>query len=216
MSKSLIILEDYNTIYQKTINLNSQDLNQIDIIIEKLRKHIKSLNKKLYNKRESLLIAIRFVECFKIFKWIKVCLAYGSYNSAFRDLRFLIDSIIQAYYIDLNHFNASLKSKLEVLKGLSEYAKFYGSELINKITNLPNKQKLRDLFGELSNYVHASYEESKPFIDATSKKDVIDSLKYNRYDETLLKKCIDKCIEVSDKIIEIDEDFEKKYLKIIS
>lgn len=216
MSKSVNILEDYNTIYQKTINLNSEDLNQIDIIIDKLRTHIKLLNKRLYNKRESLLIAIRFVECFKIFKWIKVCLAYGSYNSVFRELRFLIDSITQAYYIDINHFNASLESKLEVLKGLSEYASFYGSGLIKKIRGLPNKQKLRDIFGELSNYVHASYEESKPFIEPTFKKDVIDSLKYNRYNETLLKRCIDKCIEVSNNIIEINEDFEKKYLKIIS
>ncbi len=213
MSSGLNIFEDYLEIWQTTLKRNQRELNQIDKIFENLRKHISSLDPQLHRCKEDLLIAIRFVESFKIFNWIKTSLICGSYSSVFRDLRFLIDSIIQAYYIDLNHFNVELNSKLEILKALSEYSRFYGSELINKIKGLSKKQELRDLFSELSNYVHASYEECIPFIDPTSKTDVIDSLKFNIYNEALLKKCVAKCIEVSKWLIILNEDFEIKFLE---
>lgn len=51
---------------------------------------------------------------------------------------------------------------------------------------------------ELSKNSHASYEECIPFIDITSKTDVIDSLIFNAYNEEMLKKSVAKSIEVSD------------------
>ncbi|MHA1195199.1 MAG: hypothetical protein ACTSRH_02300 [Promethearchaeota archaeon] len=216
MTEFLNYIRDYKKIYDETIKDNLKDINKIDKILETFRDHIHSLDIRLYERKQELLMAIRFVESFKIFKWIKTCLLFGSYNSIFRDLRFLIESILQAYYIDLNHFNASLESKLEVFKALSEYDSFYGKRLIDKIKDLKNKNKLKKIFNDLSKYVHASYEESKPFIKNNSKYEIVDSLKYNRYNKEILLKCIDKSICICHYILIIHKDFEKKYISLLN
>jgi hypothetical protein len=45
---------------------------------------------------------------------------YGSYKAVFGELRFMLESVTQAYYVDLNHYNTSIMCKLEVYKALGD------------------------------------------------------------------------------------------------
>ena len=151
-SKLGISAADYNHIIEETCICCPEVFDQIDDILSDLRSHIKNIDTRVYAKRNELLIAIRFVEAFRIFNWIKVCLACGSYHAVFRELRFMLDGIGQAFYIDLNHINVPLACKLEVYKALGDIGGFIGSGLFDKIKDLPEKTQLKSLYKELSRY----------------------------------------------------------------
>lgn len=80
------------------------------------------------------------------------------YPQSIRELRYMLESIIQAYYIDTNHPNTDISFKLEILK---EIHKISGSRLI-KLTDLKNQRRLIKIYGKLSSYIHSSYEKNAP------------------------------------------------------
>jgi hypothetical protein len=139
VKKSDDILSSYGHIIQKTKKDAPKTLEEIENILVDIRAHIRGIHKRVYSKRNELLIAIRLVEAFRIFNWIKICLTCGSYQSVFRELRFMLDGIAQACYIDLNHFEASLESKLEVYKALGDIGGFIGSSLFDRIKGFEKK-----------------------------------------------------------------------------
>ena len=104
----------YKEIIEKTEDDARSVFKDIDNVLDHIRDHIRGIDQRVFCRRNDLLIAIRLVEAFRIFNWIKVCVTCGSYQSIFRELRFMLDGIAQACYIDLNHMEASLECKLEV------------------------------------------------------------------------------------------------------
>ena len=124
----------------------------------------------------------------------------------------MLDGVAQACYIDLNHFDASLVSKLEVYKALGEVGGFIGSSLFDRIKGFKKKQILKDLYAELSRFVHPSIEESRRWIESAPAKELVDSLKFNRFDRELLDQAIKKCKEVAHLLITIDDHFIKEFL----
>jgi hypothetical protein len=204
---------DYNHIIEETCRRCPRVFDQIDDILSDLRSYIRTLDARIYAKRNELLIAIRFVEAFRIFNWIKVCLACGSYHSVFRELRFMLDGIAQACYIDLNHVDASLACKLEVYKALGDFGGFIGSGLFEKIKYLQERSQLIDLYKELSKYVHPSVEESRGWIESSASEEIVDSLKHNRYDGEMLEKTLETCAQVGNMLKSVNSHFVKHFLK---
>ena len=204
----------YEEIFDDTIPGFIKEVQEIEICGLDIWYHISQLNPKLLLKRDELFIAIRLTECMRLFSWIKICLIFGSYQTIFRELRFMIDSMVQAYYIDINHFKASFESKLEVFKALSEYRNFIGSQLIDR-TKLGNKEKLKKLYKELSDFVHPSYNECIDMIRTSNNQVNLSELTLNVFNKKLLLKCIAKSKDVCNEIIEINRQFQNEFLKRI-
>ncbi len=212
VKKSNDILSNYSHIVEQTRNDVPGALNEIEKILDDIRAHIRGIDKEVYSRRNELLIAIRLVEAFRIFNWIKICLACGSYQSVFRELRFMLDAVAQACYIDLNHIDASLVSKLEVYKALGDMGGFIGSTLFDRIKGFNKKQILKDVYTKLSRFVHPSIEESRRRIESTPLKELVDSLKFNKFDRKLLDQAIEECKEVGRLLILIDNHFMREFL----
>ncbi|MGO9122541.1 MAG: hypothetical protein ACLQPD_33620 [Desulfomonilaceae bacterium] len=212
-SKLGITAADYDHIIEETYRCCPRVLDRVDDILSDLRSHIRTIDSRIYAKRNELLIAIRFVEAFRIFNWIKVCLACGSYDSVFRELRFMLDGIAQACHIDLNHVDASLACKLEVYKALGDFGGFIGSGLFEKIKGLQERAQLISLYKELSRYVHPSVEASRGWIESSAAEETVDSLKHNRYDDEMLEKTLVKCAEVGRMLKSVNSHFVKHFLQ---
>ena len=214
----MIIIHSFFDRYKKLIEetqLKNKDLiEEIDILIKEIRDHINGLDKRLHDNKKDFMLAIRLVECFRILEWIKVCFYCGSYHTVYRELRYIIDAMTQAFYIDTKLPSAKLKTKFEAFKMFDEDSKFdfIGTNLINKLDGIPNQDKLRNLYKELSDFIHPSYKQSLHFMDKASGRDPWDRMKENIYDEIILKDCIFKCKEVIHCFLEINKRFERFYL----
>ncbi len=115
--------------------------------------------------KENSLVVFRWIELQNILAWILMNMIYGRYHTAIRELRYVLDAFIQAYYLDLEHQIADMNCKLEILKEIDK--QMFGGRLIDR-TNLEHKQEISDLYSELSRYIHSSYEELKPAIKGQS------------------------------------------------
>lgn len=120
--------------------------------------HLRELSEfETYN---SLMI-FRLSELQNLIVWIMISVWYGKYHQAVRELRYILDSIGQAYYLDVEHPEASISCKLEIIKEIEKQA--FGSKLIDKL-ELDHKQDLKNLYSALSKYAHSSYQELEPLV----------------------------------------------------
>ncbi len=103
----------------------------------------------------------RFVEMGNIILWVWFSVIWGRYHTAIRELRYLFESFLQAYYLDTEHPISDILCKLEILKEIDR--ELIGNRLIDRL-NLKQKDELKKLYQELSKYIHSSYEELKPVI----------------------------------------------------
>lgn len=106
---------------------------------------------------ENSLTFFRLIYLFHEFRWIRNCISQNAYHQAIRELRFILDSTVQAYYIDREHPDSKMQCKLEIVKELD---RLHRGQLIEH-TDLKKdaKQKVRYLYEELCKYVHPSYRE---------------------------------------------------------
>jgi hypothetical protein len=153
----------------------------------------------------SSLFVFRLYELNKQLLWIRKCVYSGAYHTAIRELRFVLESFIQAYYIDKEHLDSEMKCKLEIIK---EIDKLIGAKLIDN-TDLKNKKEMKDLYSELSKYIHSSYEELELLI----KEGKIHTYSAFVYDNKFFSKCYDFTNKVMDSIMFIILSFEKRIIK---
>jgi hypothetical protein len=126
----------------------------------------------------------RLLFCYREMRWITDSIDQNAYHQAIRELRFVLESMIQAYYVDKNHLGSSIQCKLEIVK---EIECFYGGKLIGR-TDLTQKNDLNKLYTELCAYVHSSYKELVSSMPRNSKD--IASLKFE-VDHEMTKVCWD-------------------------
>ena len=103
----------------------------------------------------------RFVELQNNIMWILVCILFGRYHPAMRELRYVLESIAQAYYLDSEHPLADMNCKLEITKEIDR-KRF--TRLLDRL-DVVEKQKIKLLYSDLSKYVHSTYEELRPAIE---------------------------------------------------
>lgn len=169
--------------------------NWIDII-KPLIKNSKSFGNSL--------LGIRFLEFNKILLWIQMCVHCGQYYSALRELRFLLEFTLKAYYLDKKYPNSSIEEKINI-----EKRRLFGSKLIKKLDLLDeNKNQLIRLYDELSAYTHPTKEELKPILS----EDVGSRVTF-AFDEDFFNKCKEFTNKVVDVVFFI---ILKEYNEVIS
>jgi hypothetical protein len=111
----------------------------------------------------------------------------GNYHQSIRELRYILESALQAYYIDREHPEATMGCKLEIIK---EIDKLIGARLIDR-TDLEHKKELKELYSDLSKYVHSSYEELRQAIENY------------RFTLAFNKELFYKCMEFTNRVMDI-------------
>ena len=148
-----------------------------------------SLMKEIGNKVRDYILFIRLLElCNKQSYWLQFNILSGAYYSSIRELRFVLESAIQAYYIDKKY------PKIENKLGLKEIDGLYGIGLLER-TDFDKKDKniLRGLYHELSEYVHSTKEEFKDVEEAMLRGEVDRFWQriINDFDKDLFYKCVE-------------------------
>lgn len=137
------------------------------------------------SKKLKSLVFLRFFDVCHNVIWVGVCVFFGRYHSAVRELRYVLESMIQAYYVDCEHPEADLACKLEVVKEIDQEAfscRVDGMEI-------PRKQEIKQLYHDLSIYVHSSYEELAPsikrFSDASFSRQLLGQFDRNMFNKSV-------------------------------
>jgi hypothetical protein len=104
---------------------------------------------------ENSLTFFRLLFSYREMQWITDAINQNAYHQAIRELRFVLESFVQAYYVDKNHMGTDIKCKMEIVK---EIECLFGAKLIDG-TDLKKKNELNALYGELCDYVHGTFKE---------------------------------------------------------
>lgn len=84
----------------------------------------------------------------------------GLYRNAFYNIRYALESIVQAVYIDYGHPGTPLETKMEILKEIEDKAEYRAYRLISKLPVSDKKKKpLREEYSKLSQIVHPTYRQ---------------------------------------------------------
>lgn len=212
-----IINIEYSKVIEDGVNKIEDIQKKIETINSKLLNHIYKLDPDLLAIKDNLLIALRLTECLKSFNWIQSCLILGSYRASYRELRFMIESVCQAFYIDYNHFKESLGIKFIILKALGDFGNFIGKNLFDKIKINKNlKEKIKQIYGTLSKYIHPSFEEAESLLKIKiSSVDNNKELYENTFNLERLEEILELCEEVSDLLIDLNRNFEEKFHSLL-
>jgi hypothetical protein len=84
----------------------------------------------------------------------------GLYRQAFYNIRYALESIVQALYIDYGHPKTPLETKMEILKEIEDKIECRASRLIGSLP-MPDKKKklLREEYKKLSQIVHPTHRQ---------------------------------------------------------
>jgi hypothetical protein len=143
------------------------------------------------------MVFFRAHEIMKNLGWMHACMLFGAYHSVIRELRYVLESMVQAYYLDYEHPNADMGCKLEIIK---EIDKERFSNLVDVI-EIPEKQKIKVLYSDLSRYAHSSYEEIGPALEG----DFISLLSRVSFgfEKTMFKRCVEMTNRVMDVVYRV-------------
>jgi len=114
------------------------------------------LHPRKHKKIRHSLTLFRVISFYREFRWIQNCLSRYAYHQCIRELRFVLDSTIQAYYVDKRHYGSTMPCKLEIVKEIDKWG--FGGRLVDK-TDLKHKEDIKRLYGELSGYAHSTHKE---------------------------------------------------------
>lgn len=149
----------------------------------------------------------RATELFKNLLWIQNCVLSGAYHTAIHELRYLMEMMIQSYYLDTNYPEASIENKLWILKALEDFKPYptgttiidrcnFGEKNKRKKDDL-NKNELKDLYSKLSGYVHPSLTE------------MLSQYPYIGFNEELFDLCVEFSNDVMDTIYKLTEKWKE-------
>lgn len=138
-------------------------------------------------------VGFRLTQLNKELLWFLLECTSGVYDNANRTLRYVLESFLQAYYVDREHPGATMECKLEILK---EIDRLTGEKLIKNLDiDGKHKQQINILYSDLCKFVHPSYKEWQKIVEGG---DVSSKITFF-YD----KKSFEECIELTDKVIDI-------------
>jgi hypothetical protein len=122
------------------------------------------------------MVFIRLLEIERLLLEYRILDRTCSYYSICRQLRFMMESILQAYYVDMNFSQLDLLEKIPILKQMKEDRKAIGGSLLKEIDlNMRIKmqdydgkdinlaKQIKNLYRELSDTIHPDYKDYVPF-----------------------------------------------------
>ncbi len=140
------------------------------------------------------LLLWRSTELYKHLLWLSFSAWVGAYHCVIRELRYVFESVLQAYYVDTKYPSLSMQEKLEKLRELETKKKLS----VNKLTKaLPYAEELYDIYQNLCKYVHPSSVELEPVI----KMGKVEPNILFTFDRELFDKCEKFSSEVMDVLI---------------
>lgn len=121
-------------------------------------------------KAKKSLLFLRFLQSILHLNELPLLLMAAHYTSGVQILRYRLESMVQAFYIDQQHPVLSLGNKISILTEIADKREYFATRLINKIS-IDHKENLRGLYKELSIASHPSH------LDFPTIKQMIDHLK---------------------------------------
>jgi hypothetical protein len=129
----------------------------IGIFYKSLRESV-SLSKGYGARITSSLALMCFTELFRISAHILFLSCNGLYRNAFDNVRYALESIVQALYIDHRHPETPLETKIEILKEVEDKREYHVVRLIDEL-KIDHKDMLKRQYKELSQVIHPSHKQ---------------------------------------------------------
>jgi len=117
-----------------------------------------SLSEEYRVRIQSSLALMCFAELSRISGHILFLSFNGLYRNAFDNIRYALELIVQALYIDHRHPEAPLKTKIEVLKEVEDKREYHVVRLIDEL-KIDHKDMLKKQYKELSQVIHPSHKQ---------------------------------------------------------
>lgn len=86
----------------------------------------------------------------------------GLYKSAYHNIRYALEFIVQSYYIDTEYPKADFLDRIDVLQNIENRRSFRGRMLVNKL-KLPSTvtEEINSVYEKLHKKVHSTYKQFK-------------------------------------------------------
>jgi len=162
MLRSLDAIEEgFRGIVKKSKEECGDELEGIrQLIFDAIRPFLKAY-KECYlteGKHALSLVETCFFELFRVSGHVLFLSCNALYRNAFDDIRYVLESIIQALYIDLRHPKIDVTTKIEVLKEVEDKREYHAVRLIDEL-EIDHKDKLKKEYRKLSRIIHPSHEQ---------------------------------------------------------
>jgi hypothetical protein len=93
----------------------------------------------------------------------------GLYRNAFDNIRYAMESIVQAVYIDNRHPKTPLHIRIEILKEVEDKREYHATRLIDEL-EIHYKNELKREYKQLSRIVHPSHQQIIATLDDLKEK----------------------------------------------
>jgi hypothetical protein len=123
--------------------------------------------------KRSSVMNIRMLELLRLLIEYRILERACAYYSICRQLRFMLESMLQAYYVDAEYSELDLQGKISVLKQMKKDRRAIGSPLLDMIgidkriemkERVNIRGRIENLYKELSDSVHPDYSDFLPFL----------------------------------------------------
>lgn len=144
------------------------------------------------------IISLQFFRLFKEIYWLQLLFHHGNYPIIYRNLRYLLELIAQAYYVDSQYPNLSLDEKMEKTKEIEELV--YGWTLVKNVLCeiLSNDEKyIRSNFKPLWDYLNKHAHPSGEQMDIVATED-FSSFVTDSFNENLARDVLRATNEIFD------------------
>jgi len=153
----------FQGIPEKSTKECGNELKRIDELVYKFLTSSRSLFKhtefeKIFPNLQHSLAFVCYLELNRISLHISFLALNGLYRNAFDDIRHVLESIVQALYIDFRHPKIDIKTKTEILKEVEDKREYHAVRLIDEL-KIDQKEKLRQEYKKLSKIIHPSHKQ---------------------------------------------------------
>lgn len=153
-----------------------------------------------YNREEQMnIVFIQFIRLFKEIYWLQFIFHNANYPMVYRNLRYVLEMIAQAYYVDCKYPILSLDEQIGKIMGMEK--RIYGRKLVKAvlcpILNLDEKgfkEKFQPIWDYLNKHVHPSAKQMDIVVEEDFSSFVTDSFNENLAKDAL--KVVDKIFDL--------------------
>jgi len=172
MLRSLDSLEEgFQSIVKKSKGECGDELERMRQFIYVVNRHFFATTQKEYEanmpKYVNSLVSWCHLELFRISGHILFLSCNGLYRNAFDNIRYALESIVQALYIDLRHPEAGITTKIEILKEVEDKREYHSARLIDEL-EINYKDRLKKEYKRLSETIHPSHKRVVATLDDIS------------------------------------------------
>lgn len=195
------LYEDWKQIRRETVRQlgEREALKIIDFHANNWIDLVRWISSKYKREEQMNIVIFQFSRLFKEIYWLQFLFHTGNYSTAYRSLRYILEMICQASYIDRKYPALTLDAQIEKTREIEE--RVFGWNVVNsvicKVLKKPDEEILvsfRLLWNDLNKYAHPSVMQ----IEVVAKED-FSALVMDSFNENLAK----ALLEATDKVFDI-------------